>query len=194
MSCSEDDLKDFMFGELDEAARGRVEAHVRECRHCQEELDRLRLTQAALHALAEEEIPRRIAFVSDPVFQPRWWQRLWQSGPKLGFASAAMLSAALVFSVVYRPAPVAPAAFDAAAIEQRVSAEVARRIGPAIQQAVAASEARQAQRAMELVAAARKEAAEERQRDRAQFDKAFEYIQKKFGMFYMASAGLGGRQ
>ena len=84
MSCSDDDLKDLMFGELDEAARGRVETHVRECWHCQEELDRLRLTQAALNVLPEEEMPRRIAFVSDPVFEPRWWQRLWQSGPKLG--------------------------------------------------------------------------------------------------------------
>jgi anti-sigma factor RsiW len=195
MSCSEDDLKDFMFGELDEAARGRVEAHVRSCRHCQEELDRLRLTGAALNALREEEMPRRIAFVSDPVFEPRWWQRLWQSGPKLGFASAAMLSLALVFSAVYRPAPQpVPAAVDPAAIEQRVNAEVAKRIGPAIEAAVAASEARQAKKTAEMVAAAQKEAAFERQADRARIEEAFDYIRKKLGTFYMASANLGSRQ
>jgi anti-sigma factor RsiW len=196
MSCSEDDLKDFIFGELDEAARGRVEAHIRECRTCQEELDRLRLTGAALNALREEEMPRRIAFVSDPVFEPRWWQRLWQSGPKLGFASAAMLSLALVFNAVYRPAPqAAPAvAADPAVIEQRVNAELARRIGPAIEAAVAASEARQAKKTAELIAAAQKEAAFERQADRARIEEAFDYIRKKLGTFYMASANLGSRQ
>lgn len=196
MSCSPDDLKDLIFGELDEAARGRVEAHVRDCRNCQEELDRLGLTQAALHALAEEEMPRRIAFVSDPVFEPRWWQRLWRSGPKLGFASAAMLSAALVFSAVYRPAPPATpvASADPAVIEQRVSAEVAKRIGPAVEAAVAQSEVRQAKQTLELVAAARKEAADQRLQDRTQFDATLTYIQKKLGTFYLASANLGSRQ
>lgn len=183
-----------IFGELDEAARGRAEAHVRECRDCREELDRLRLTQAAMHALPEEEMPRRIAFVSDPVFEPRWWQRLWQSGPKLGFASAAMLSLALVFSAVYRPAPATPAAaLDPAAIEQRVGAEVARRIGPAVEAAVAQSEVRQAKRTEELVLEARREAANERQQDRDKLDVAFNYIQKKLGTFYLASADFGAR-
>ena len=32
------------------------------------------LTQTALLSLADEEIPQRIAFVSDKVFEPRWWQ------------------------------------------------------------------------------------------------------------------------
>ena len=41
---------------------------------CREELARLRLTLDALSTLREEEMPRRIAFVSDKVFEPRWWQ------------------------------------------------------------------------------------------------------------------------
>ena len=35
---------------------------------------RVRLTLDALSTLREEEVPRRIAFVSDKVFEPRWWQ------------------------------------------------------------------------------------------------------------------------
>ena len=35
------------------------------------------VTLDALSTLREEEIPRRIAFVSDKVFEPRWWQKLF---------------------------------------------------------------------------------------------------------------------
>ena len=67
-----------------------------------EEAERLETTLAALHALPDEEIPRRIAFVSDKVFEPKWWQRF----PVWGLASAAMLSfAVLAHGVMVRPVP-----------------------------------------------------------------------------------------
>ena len=69
-----------------------MEDHVRGCQSCREELDRLNLTRSALASLEDEEIPRRIAFVSDRVFEPRWWQTMWHSGPVMGFASAAVLA------------------------------------------------------------------------------------------------------
>ena len=76
MSCSPFDLKDFFFGELGADDRRKVETHVAACAACREELDALALTGAALMTVRDEEPPRRIAFVSDKVFQPTWWQRL----------------------------------------------------------------------------------------------------------------------
>jgi anti-sigma factor RsiW len=142
MSCSPFDLRDFYLKELTDPQQRQVEAHVQDCHACQEELDRLRLTQAALFSLRDEEIPQRIAFVSDPVFEPslarRWWAAFWGSSARLGFAGAAMLSVALLFSTLSRPA-VSGGGLSAKDVEQR------------IQQAVAASEQRQTQQTTKLV-------------------------------------------
>jgi hypothetical protein len=154
MSCSPFDLKDYFLQELADPQRRQVEAHVKTCQPCCEELDRLRLTEAALFALREEEIPQRIAFVSDPVFEPSPWRRalsaFWNSGARLGFASAAMLSAALVVFALHRPAPapvvsVAPATVQAVAAGAPglTEAEVQARIDAAVAKAVAPLEARQ---------------------------------------------------
>ena len=98
MSCSPFDLRDYHFRELTEDERRQTEVHVRTCAACREELERLRGTEAALLMVPDEEIPQRIGFVSDPVFAPsplrRAWSAFWGSAARLGFASAAMLSAA----------------------------------------------------------------------------------------------------
>jgi hypothetical protein len=109
MSCSPFDLRDYFLQELAGPHQQRqVEAHVKTCAPCREELERLRITETALLCLAEEEIPQRIAFVSDKIFEPSPWRRwlaaFWNSGARLGFASAAMLSASLVV-FAFRPAP-----------------------------------------------------------------------------------------
>lgn len=109
MSCSPFDLRDYHFKELADPQRRQVESHVKSCQPCREELERLQLTESALFALREEEIPQRIAFVSDPIFEPsplrRFFSEFWGSAPRLGFASAAMLSIALVVFATFRPAP-----------------------------------------------------------------------------------------
>jgi anti-sigma factor RsiW len=144
MSCSPFDLRDYFFQELADPQQRQVEAHVKDCQPCREELDQLRLTQAALFSLRDEEIPQRIAFVSDPVFEPsrarRWWAAFWGSSGRLGFASAAMLSAALLISALTRTAGPAPAAgLSPADIDRH------------IQQAVYASESRQTAKTTQLV-------------------------------------------
>lgn len=188
MSCSPFDLKDFIFGELNETERRQVAAHVGGCRECQEEVDRLRLTQAALHALHDEEVPRRIAFVSDQVFEPRWWQSFWRSAPRLGFASAAMLAVAILVLAFVRPVLRVPSpAAEPAAVEARVRAEVVQRVQSAVQAAVAESEARQASRTAALVDAVRKELESQRQADRVQFREVLEYWQRKYNMFYTSA-------
>lgn len=129
MSCSPFDLKDYFFDELKSAERQAVEAHASACPACREELTALQATRAALLSVAEEEPPRRIAFVSDKVFEPRWWQVLWNSGPKLGFAGAAMLSAAIVVH-----------GFAARPSGEALEAEVAKRVSAEVTRAVAANE------------------------------------------------------
>jgi anti-sigma factor RsiW len=142
MSCSPFDLKDYFLKELTEPQQRQVEAHVQDCSGCREELDRLRLTEAALCSLREEEIPQRIGFVSDPVFERSWWAAFWGSSARLGFASAAMLSVAiLVLGLTHR----APAVFPSRTSYSR--AEVDQRI----QAAVSAAESRQERKTTQLV-------------------------------------------
>ena len=141
MSCSPFDLRDYVFGELDSAQARSVETHGRQCASCADELARLRITETALFSLREEEMPRRIAFVSDQVMTPhiweaRWWHAWWNSAPRLGFASAAMLSMAiLAHALIERPAappaPVAPvvtAQVDQTLIDQKVAVAVAQAV------------------------------------------------------------------
>ena len=138
MNCSPFDLRDYTLKELSATHRQQVDAHVKSCGACREEVERLRITEAALFALREEEIPQRIAFVSDKIFEPSPWRRAWTafwgSTARLGFASAAMLSTALVVFSLARTAgapagPVSarvPAVVSDAAIEERIQAAVDR--------------------------------------------------------------------
>ncbi len=194
MSCSPFDLKDYLFGELKPAESGQVESHVRECRPCREELERLRMTQAALHSLRDEEPPRRIAFVSDKVFEPRWWEVWWNSAPRLAFAGAAVLAAAILVHAFAKPGVVAaPSSPNSAAIEARIHAEVAQRIDSAVRAAVAQSEERQAKKASEMVEAVRRDLEFQRRSDEVRFEEAFTILQKKYNNVILASNEAGGR-
>ena len=157
MSCSPFDLRDYFLKELPESEQRQVEAHVRNCQPCLEEMDRLRLTEAALFALREEEIPQRIGFVSDQVFEPspwrRWWTALWGSTARLAFASAAMLSIAILVAALHpvgqqiavRPGP--------PQIVKAISdTEIQSRIDIAVAKAVAQVDARQTEKTKQLVA------------------------------------------
>jgi anti-sigma factor RsiW len=113
--------------ELAAAEHRSVESHLEECLACREELERLRLTRAALHSLPDEEIPYRIAFVSDKIFEPGGWAWLWNSAPRLGFVSAAILAAAILVHAFVRPAG-APTAAQTAAMEARIRSAVTRSV------------------------------------------------------------------
>jgi len=149
MSCSPFDLRDYALQELSEAERQQVEAHVKGCRDCREEVERLRLTEAALFSLRDEEIPQRIAFVSDKIFEPSGWRRAWAafwgSSARLGFASAALLSVALIVFSLARTAGSAstPVAVRVPFAASPVTdAQIQERVQAAVNQAVAATEAR----------------------------------------------------
>ena len=91
MNCSPFDLRDYWFEELAAEERLEVERHLAGCTGCREELERLRGTQQALLRLKDEEIPRRIAFVSDKVFEPSRAARWWAALPKMALAAGLML-------------------------------------------------------------------------------------------------------
>src|SRR6516165_9182740 len=144
MSCSPFDLKDYFLKELPSPQRLQAEAHVRTCDTCREDLDRLQLTEAALFSLRDEEIPQRIAFVSDKIFEPspvrRWFTAFWGSTARLGFASAAMLSCAIFYFAATRtaPAPNRPAVIEKVTVAAAPSpAEIQKQIQQAVAVAVA---------------------------------------------------------
>jgi anti-sigma factor RsiW len=147
MSCSPFDLRDYFLKELPAPERQQVDFHLKTCPACREEVDRLRLTEAALASLRDEEVPRRLAFVSDKIFEPSPWARawagFWNSGARLGFASAAMLSVALVvFSATGGRKPVGEA--------QALTPQVQQEIQAAVDKAVAVSQARTEERIARL--------------------------------------------
>jgi hypothetical protein len=190
MSCSPFDLRDYYFKDLAENERRLTEVHVKTCASCREDLDRLRGTETALLALPDEEIPQRIGFVSDPVFQPsafrRGWDALWGSAARLGFASAAMLSAALVVFSLTRPIPQATAPAPAVT-RTAMQADFSKRVNDA----VAESEARQARRTQEVLAASDKRHALETQAMRVRVEEYIEVEKKRQNTQMLASNEIG---
>ena len=194
MNCSSEDLKGYFLDELASRDKASVEEHVRACQNCREELDRLKLTQTALLALEEEEVPQRIAFVSDKVFEPRWYQTIWRSGPAMGFASAVLLAAAIlvhgfVQQGLARPAGAPPvtATVDTAQIEQRIEREVGARLDGMVAKAVSDAQAKQAGEFAKVLDASEKRFETQRQADLATVQLAAEYYEKQMNRWLVAS-------
>ena len=194
MSChlgeSRPDWRAYSFGELDAAARREAENHAAACPDCQGELAGLRVTLDALATLREEEVPRRIAFVSDKVFEPRWWQKLFL---RPSFAAASVIAAAILVHGFVRPAaaPVtASAQVDTAAISaqvtaevnQRLQAEMAAAVNTAVTKAVAETEKRDDQRTASLLKTTERRYAE-----------AAEFLNKQVTQIYALNTGAGVR-
>lgn len=186
MSCSPFDLRDYVFGELDSAQARSVETHGRQCASCADELARLRITETALFSLRDEEMPRRIAFVSDQVITPhiweaRWWHAWWNSAPRLGFASAAMLSMAiLAHALIERPAvPASPAPAPTVITAQVDQALIDQRVAVAVAQAVANLEAQQQTRLASTVQQVEKRYSALRQEDLMTLEASFNLNNQK---------------
>jgi len=131
MSCSffdsepesKPDWKAYVLRELGQDAHRQAEAHLATCSICHEEVATLRLTLDTLSTLREEEMPRRIAFVSDKVFEPRWWQRVFSPT----FAAGALVAAAILIHGTLRPSQI-PQAQVEAAVNKAVSEVEARHV------------------------------------------------------------------
>ena len=197
MSCKlEDrrpDWKSYALGELDARARQEAESHVAACADCQDELAGLRVTLDAMATLREEELPRRIAFVSDKVFEPRWYEKLFL---RPSFAAAAVIATAILVHAFVRPvstpanAPQAIAQVDTSAIESRVTAEVTARlqsemaaaVNSAVTKAVAETEKRDDQRTAQLLSASER-----------RYSDAADFLNKQVTRIYALNTGAGVR-
>jgi anti-sigma factor RsiW len=195
MNCSTLDLKAYALGEIDRQEKAALDAHVGACEACRGELDRLKLTHAALLTLKDEEVPRRIAFVSDGIFEPRWWQAIWRSGPAMGFASAALIAVAILAHGYARPTAAQPVQrIDTAQIEQRVEQEVSQRLDSAVTKAVTASEERQGRKTAEMLAAAEKRYRSDRKADLIAAAQTMKFYQQQAGRFMVAYNGSGSER
>ena len=197
MSCKLEDArpdwKAYAMGELDSRARQQAESHIAACNHCQDELAGLRVTLDAMATLRDEELPRRIAFVSDKVFEPRWYQKLAQAFLRPAFAAAGLVAAAILVHAFVRP-PVAPAnvtaQVDTRAIESRVTAEVTARlqiemaaaVNTAVTKAVAETEKRDDARTAVLLSATER-----------RYSDAADFLNKQVTRIYALNTGAGVR-
>ncbi len=201
MSCklenSKPDWKAYTFGEMDAAERREAEAHAAHCVACQEEVAGLRITLDAMAVLREEELPRRIAFVSDKVFEPAWWQRMVQSFRQPSFAAAGVIAVAILVHAFVRPAgePANSAAqVDVAAIEARVTSQIEERVSQkmhaemaavvnsAVAKAVADTEKRDDQRTAMLLATTERRYAD-----------AADFLNRQVTHLYALNTGAGVR-
>jgi len=196
-----DELRDYAFDELAAESRHSLEQHLAGCPACAAELDRLRLTTAALRLLPDREIPQRIAFVSDKIFQPspvrRWLDGFWNSGARLGFASACVLATALVVSAWHRPAAVtnpAPAIVQATA----APADLSKQIDAAVARSAAQISAQVRDEDARTLKAALDESERKHEQERRALMVAMgenlDFLQKRLNtMTMLASSDLGAR-
>jgi anti-sigma factor RsiW len=124
MNCEQYDWKGYALGELAANERREAEAHAGACEGCRGELAQMRLTIDTLSALREEEVPRRIAFVSDKVFEPRWWQTFLRPTFFSPMLAAALVIAAAILMHGYMMRP----AVDDGAIQAQVNQAVVRAV------------------------------------------------------------------
>jgi len=150
-----EELQAYMLGELPTGKRKEMEQWLQANPEAALEAERLGVVVNALRHLPEEEPPRRIAFVSDKVFEPKWYERLWASGPRAAFASAAMLAVSIVAHGVVTAPKTVPAQVVSAAVPQDV---IAREVNAAVTNAVAQVRAESDARSQKLVSAALAEA------------------------------------
>lgn len=137
MNCAPYDLRDYFWEELGAGERRQVEVHLEGCARCREELGRWQATRRSLLLLKDEEVPRRIAFISDKVFEPsraaRWWAAFSSRAPAFAFSLSLLLAVFFAGVWVSRPSitvekgrwQIAFGASDAR-IEQAVAAVEAR--------------------------------------------------------------------
>jgi hypothetical protein len=150
--------------------------------------------------MREEEIPQRIAFVSDRVSAPSSLQaRLWQAFLRPSFAAAALVAVAiLAHGFMVRPAASAgSAAVNATAMQAAVTAqiekEVSARVDAAVSKAVADTEQREEKKTAELLADAEKRFGEQRREDFATAAANFDMLRKQVVQMYAVNTGAGVR-
>ena len=180
MDHSQIDLNAYALGEGTPAERAAAAAYLAQSSEAALEFERLQLTLTALGSLRDEEMPRRIAFVSD-------WQRFWNSGPRLAFGGAAMLACAITaHGFLMRPV-VQPVVQASAQISQ---ADVDAAVEKAVQAVEARTESRVRQEVSLAVNKTEKRFTQEIQMMAASFQENDTLLRKQMNRMYVTNAGL----
>ena len=179
------DLTAYALGDASPADSAAAASFLAQSSEAREEFERLQFTLTALHSLRDEEMPRRIAFVSDPVFEAPWWHRLLGSGPRLGFAGASLLAAAITaHGYLMRPLPViAQAPAQIATLSQSD-------IDSAVVKAVQSIEARQQKQMTVALSEIEKRHSLETQMMAVGFRENLDLVRKQLNMVYVSNARL----
>jgi hypothetical protein len=186
-SCSQlESVRDYAFDELPAAERSPLERHIAVCGDCAAELDRLRLTTAALRTLPDLEVPRRIAFVSDKVFEPSPLWKFWNAGAHWNFASACVLAAALVVSSWHfvsaaRPAETRTVVRTAAVSQNQMNQD---QINSAVAKAVAQIRREDAQLTKAAIEASEKKHDRDYRNQMVAIEESFMVLQKRLNNSY----------
>ena len=195
MTCTDFDIRDYFLGELPEKDRHSAARHLASCAGCAGELESLQHLRFALESLPDQEPPQRIGFVSDKVFEPsgarRMWNVFWNSAPRLGFASAAMLSVALL-TLAFRPAPVPVVAHVVPAAQVQAPADVTPLINEAVRKAFADTELRQQKRTDLLLAASERKHEQDQQALIMRVADAYTMMQKRTMVNRASLVNYGG--
>lgn len=187
------DVHAYVLGELGESERRAAEQFLAANPEAAAEAERLQSVAFALQRLPQEEPPHRIAFVSDKVFEPAWWQRSWRL-----LGAAAMLSAAILsHAVLTRPqqpaAPVVAAGPSPVEIQRMVDERVRAEMPRVIAAVKAEQKAESAQQVAVALRDAERRFAMERQSDRMAVEDAMVVLRKQISSYYVA-VNRGGLQ
>jgi hypothetical protein len=179
-----DALRDYAVGELRSDEQPAIQEHLAVCGECALELDRLRVTMASLRILPDCEIPQRIGFVSDKVFEPsavsRFLSGFWNSAARLGFASACVLGAALLVSAYHRPAEVRK-------VVQATNQDVSKQVNEAVAKAVAQIRVEDARITEAAIESTNRKYEHEYQSRMAAVEESFTVLQKRLSNSLVAS-------
>jgi hypothetical protein len=183
MKQHEFDWNAYVLKEMPPAERESAAAYLAAHPEARAEVEELEMTLTALSRLPQAEPVRRIAFVSDPVLEPNWWQRFWASGPRLAFAGAAMLSVAIVVHALV-PQAAGPAPAGTGITTEQVRAEV--------HAAVAAARTEEQVRFEQVKAEILDQAQAQRQADLEMVREAFVMMEKRLATAQSLAVRYGG--
>jgi anti-sigma factor RsiW len=185
-------LRDYAFDELSASECKAMEQHLAECSECALELDRLQITSAALRILPDREIPQRIAFVSDKVFEPSWFARFWNSGARMGFASGCVLAMAMVVSAWHFAGTSKPGEVKTV-VQTAAAANNAQQIDEAVAKAVAQVQKEDAQMIRTAVEASERRQDQQYRNQIVAMQESFDMLRKRMNYSFasMASSDAG---